>query len=348
MSAPQGVHLVGSVPLADEVKVFRTLGGTLGQHLRRIPDGETGDRQQWVQFQLLRLGSREEFETVTQEIPGMGELPPTLKLRPGISAQEVEFGDLGYAEIARRSYQAFQAARDAGEIPAGVRFQVSLPTPLANATAWLQFNDEFPALNARYEQTMLRELEAIQDAIPHDDLAIQWDVCFELCMFEGWMPMPAEVTRQSILEHLTRISDAVADDAELGYHFCFGDFRHEHMGQPDDLGRVVELAAGFLPRVSRPVNFVHLPVPIDRDDDAYFAPARDLPLAPDTELYVGLVHFRDGAAGAERRITAAGKVFDSFGVATECGLGRRPAGRGGGSDLGELLELHARLARPVR
>ncbi|MGH8733136.1 MAG: hypothetical protein ACREVB_05590 [Burkholderiales bacterium] len=37
-----GVHLIGSVPLADTEQVFRTVAGALGPHLRRLPDGETG------------------------------------------------------------------------------------------------------------------------------------------------------------------------------------------------------------------------------------------------------------------------------------------------------------------
>src|SRR5688500_16842465 len=48
---PRGVHLVGSVPLADEAEVFRTVGSILGEHARRIPDGETGVRTNWIGWQ---------------------------------------------------------------------------------------------------------------------------------------------------------------------------------------------------------------------------------------------------------------------------------------------------------
>ncbi len=41
---PRGVHLVGSVPLGDAEDVFRTANAILGGRLRRIPDGETGER----------------------------------------------------------------------------------------------------------------------------------------------------------------------------------------------------------------------------------------------------------------------------------------------------------------
>jgi hypothetical protein len=110
----------------------------------------------------------------------------------------------------------------------------------------------------------------------------------------------------------------------------------------------MELANDTLPRIRRPIQFIHIPVPIERDDDAYFAPLHDLRLPDGTELYLGLAHFRDGRDGAQRRITAAARVVPDFGVATECGWGRRPEGRGGGSDLDQLVDLHRELAEPVR
>ncbi len=45
------VHLIGSVPLADSETVFRTVAAALGPYLRRVPDGETGERRRWIYFQ---------------------------------------------------------------------------------------------------------------------------------------------------------------------------------------------------------------------------------------------------------------------------------------------------------
>ncbi|MBV9195859.1 MAG: hypothetical protein JO168_17110 [Solirubrobacterales bacterium] len=345
---PRGVHLVGSVPLGSADEVFKTVARHLGHHVRRIPDGETGDRQQWVQFQLGVLGSRPEFELIENPAPGWENLPPTLKLREGVSPDDVDFSGLGYARVASESHARFAWLQDEGTIPAGVRFQVSMPTPPANATAWMQFDPQFPMLFERYTQAMLDELDALLAAIPHEHLAIQWDVCFEVLMFEGWMPMPAGVDRQAIADHLVRISNVVPPAVELGYHFCFGDFGHVHMREPEDTGRVVELIGSFIGRVSRPVHWVHIPVPIERDDPAYFEPLRQLELPDDTELYLGLVHYRDGVEGARRRIATARRYVPAFGVATECGMGRRPPERGGAEDtLARLLDIHAGVAEPV-
>src|SRR5439155_15999924 len=42
------VHLVGSVPLKDARDVFETVSAALGDRLKRIPDGETGERSDWI------------------------------------------------------------------------------------------------------------------------------------------------------------------------------------------------------------------------------------------------------------------------------------------------------------
>jgi hypothetical protein len=47
-----GAHLVGSVPLASAETVFETVAEQLGDRLRRLPDGETGPRSDWIVWQL--------------------------------------------------------------------------------------------------------------------------------------------------------------------------------------------------------------------------------------------------------------------------------------------------------
>ena len=45
---PRDVHLVGSVPPADARTVFASVSAALGSRLKRIPDGETGARADWI------------------------------------------------------------------------------------------------------------------------------------------------------------------------------------------------------------------------------------------------------------------------------------------------------------
>ena len=59
---PVGVHLVGSVPLGGAEEVFRRVAAVLGDRLRRIPDGETGPRSDWIGWQYPVFSSQPQFE----------------------------------------------------------------------------------------------------------------------------------------------------------------------------------------------------------------------------------------------------------------------------------------------
>ncbi|HKA51228.1 MAG TPA: hypothetical protein VKK19_16720 [Candidatus Dormibacteraeota bacterium] len=100
--------------------------------------------------------------------------------------------------------------------------------------------------------------------------------------------------------------------------------RGRHFKQPADTGRLVEVANAVSAGVKRSIEWVHMPVPINRTDEAYFRHLAGLRLRPETELFLGLVHHKDRLDGTQRRIAAAVKVAQGFGVATECGMGRRP------------------------
>jgi hypothetical protein len=42
------VYLVGSVPMANSEQVFEAVSSALGRRIKRIPDGETGERGDWI------------------------------------------------------------------------------------------------------------------------------------------------------------------------------------------------------------------------------------------------------------------------------------------------------------
>ena len=55
-------------------------------------------------------------------------------------------------------------------------------------------------------------------------------------------------------------------------------------------------------------------------------------------VYLGLVHLGDGLEGTRRRLRAASNFVTDFGIATECGFGRRPV-----EQIVPLLQLHANV-----
>jgi hypothetical protein len=338
MPEPRGVLLVGSVPLSNSEAVFRTASSILGGRLRRIPDGETGERSDWIVWQFPVFSRAAELEVVPPG-PELYRPLPRVQLRRGASVDSLHFDKLGYADAAAASYATFTRLRGAGVIPSDVRFQVCLPTPLAPISAFVVDHDQ-AAIEAVYEAAMLAELDRILNTIPHPDLALQRDTAVEFGIYEGRFPSWFGEARIGIVERLLRLGAQVPSDVELGYHLCYGDAKHRHFKEPDDTAKLVDIANALTAGVGRPLQWIHMPVPRSRDDDAYFAPLRELRIDDETELYLGLVHNTDGVEGTRRRIQTAQKVREHFGVATECGMGRRSP-----ETIPGLLRIHAALSR---
>jgi hypothetical protein len=337
---PRGVHLVGSVPLASAEEVFRTASAILGPRLRRVSDGETGDRTRWIHWQSSVFTRHPAFEPAEPAASGYSA-GASVRLRRDAAAAGLAFGPLGYAEVARASWACLSRLERAGEVSAGLRFQVSLPTALAPVT-WFVDPRDHAAVEPAYEAAMIAEADAIAAVVPRERLAIQWDVAVEVALLEGLRPAHFTDVAGGIVERLVRLGNAIPAGVELGYHLCYGDADHRHFREPEDLSKLVRLANGIAAGLMRPLDWIHVPVPRDRADAAYFAPLAALRLPPPARLHLGLVHRSDGAAGAWRRIRAARAFVRDFGVGTECGLGRRPP-----ETIPDLLKLHAEIADPV-
>ncbi|PQZ92123.1 hypothetical protein CQ018_11375 [Arthrobacter sp. MYb227] len=357
----RGAHLVGSINQPQASDTLRIVAENLGADLARIPDGEVGERFHWILFQGTR------FEAV----PGLERLPidpiiaagfdiRPLRLDGSVAADELEFGPLGYAQAAVASYNEFAALRDAGSIALGTRFQVSVPTALAPLSAFV-LGDYQSAIYPAYTAAMRREITEIMAGIPAADLAIQIDLATEFSYIEqvtlrgkkpfAWFVPGAaegvEVPTFEIIDACTSLAAELAHSipagVQLGFHLCYGDIAEKHFVEPVDTTNLVAVANALCAKVSRQVEFLHLPVPIERNDAPYFAPLEELKLHPETVLFLGLVHHEDGLEGASGRIAAASPALEragvsGFGIGTECGFGRGPAER-----TAPLLQLHAQI-----
>ena len=334
-----GVHLVGSVPLGSAEEVFRHVAKTLGDRLRRMPDGETGPRSDWILWQYPVFSSAPQF-VVGPPGDATYRTLPRLRLRAGESVEAVTLDSLGYAEAAIASYRLFARLKRDGAIPPHCRFQVCLPTPLAPVSAFIDPEHQ-GQLESVYEAKMFDELAQILAAVPHEQLAIQWDARVEFAMLEGATPAWFADVRGGILERFLRLSRHVPADVELGFHLCYGDDTHGHFAELESSLKLVEVANAVAASLSRPLNWIHMPAPTGNTDE-YFKPLASLRLQPETELYLGLLHLDDGADAARQRVAAAQRHVRGFGAATDCGWGR------GGSDaVEELLELHRSVSRPL-
>jgi hypothetical protein len=339
------VHFVGSIPLPDAEAVFRTLAEAAGPYLLRLPDGETGIRKTWIRFLQTVLAENPAIEVATDVPPFkftqwdgkvLREIP-RLRIKLGAKPDPNTF-KTGYAEMAIASWSLFERLEKAGVIPANVKFQVSLPTPIAPTYNNMVPSDR-PALLPALTMHLIGEVERIAAAIPNDRLAVQWDVCQEVLAWEGYYEAGPVDFRNETIGVLTEIGDAVPAAIELGYHLCYGSPADEHCVQPKDMAIMVEMTNAVARGVERPIQFFHMPVPKSRTDDGYFAPLENLRLPAETELYLGLIH-HDDAQGDAARLAAARRHGRVDGIATGCGMARGDPAR-----LPSLLAAHVRAAQ---
>jgi hypothetical protein len=339
------VHLVGSVPLASAREVFTDVSAALGDRLKRIPDGETGDRSDWITWLEPAFADNPALEKSDElfRIHATGTARIRYRLKPGKTAADVRFDNLFYADIAAQSYAEFAALKQAGKIPPGVRFQIDLVP--AHSVIWLFLQDDLhQPLDPVFNEALKREIDKIAARLPHDQIAIQFDVASAVfARLQRNEPNAYGKNRDEMLASfskiLTDLANHVPADIELMFHFCYGDSNHKHVIEPIDMGDMVDVANRLSADIKRPIQLIHMPVPRDRADHAYFAPLANLKLKPGTELSLGLVHYTDGVAGTRKRLATAERYVQAFSIATECGFGRRDP-----ATIPELLRIHAEIA----
>lgn len=342
---PHDVYLVGSVPMASAEQVFEAVSAALGPRIRRIPDGETGKRGDWITWLEPVFAASPALEKSGEffRVHATGTGRERYRLKPGRKPEDVHFENLHYADFANSSYAAFKRLKAAGKISQGTKFQIDLVP--AHSVIWLYLVDALHApVDPIYNEAVKREIDKIAATLPHDEIAIQFDVASAVfARLERSQSSSYGRTKEEMQETFSNIlidlGNRVPAGIDLMFHLCYGDSNHKHVVEPTDTGDMVEFANRVCRQIRRPVQLIHMPVPRNRADDAYFEPLRGLKLRPETQLCLGLVHHTDGLEGTKKRLAAARKYVKDFAVGTECGFGRRDP-----KTIPELLRIHAQVA----
>jgi hypothetical protein len=350
---PSSVHFNGSVNLPDAETVMREISSRIPTGVRRMTDGETGDRNYWIHFQIQKFLAMPELESVSsgqayETDDASAPVMPQLRLADGVSPDDVNWPDLGYADAYAESFAVFDALQQDGTIPGGVRFQMQYPTPIAPLAGTI-VPEDLLRLAPSYEAALLADLDKALATVPHDRLAIQWDVAVEFGMLEGaFGPPGAAPPVEAVAESLARAADHVPADMPVGMHLCYGDYGHQHFKQPESLELQVRLVNAVVNATKRTVNWFSFTVPQGRSDEGYFAPLRGLQAGPETELYFALVPYYPGdqAPGTtaeqvrliDESLAQSSAGAREWGICTECGMGRVAS-----EDVPTLLDLHSEL-----
>jgi hypothetical protein len=353
--APLELLFTGSVPLQPAAAVFEALQDHCGERLTRMPDGE---QLNWVFGAWSVLTQHPAIDVQEGELMTTADTPfgrlraPRFVIREGTDPEEICIERFGLADAIGESYRQLSELKARGVVAAPVRLQATLAGPGTSGG---------PLTPCTWEQTvaivnppLIAEAEAFADVVPVDELAVQIDIAAEIEL-EEWRRNPDgfEVpfarehndawvgwTLEKLMQASAEIANRVPDGAELGFHLC-GLWHIDPRGG-QDLQVHVDAANVLTEQVERRIDYIHMPVLPEHGPDDY-AKLADLRLAPETKLFLGLIHHEDGIEGAKRRIDMTGAVVEDFGVGHFCGL--RDLNQVGDRHLRELLELHGQVAR---
>ena len=323
--ADQGFYLTGSINVPSVAQAFELVGKRLQPGVSRVPDGEPGDRANWVLTQKDLFLANSTLDVVDGRA----------RVRPGV---EVEFGDVDYHSVAASSYQHFVEARRSGVLAPDTRFLVSIPTPFNAVNSFVHLDSQVEVARA-YENRLRESVIELQRLINPGDLAVQFDLPTELATVEGWFDNPYP-DHEAIYAETARLTEWLDDATELTFHLCYGDSKFgasPFMGDPPnaeaaerggrhilprDAGAVVAVANGLSRHVSRRIDAIQAATVAAWNRRAHWRPLADLAVEDSTEFFLGLLHAEDGAAGVRHRAGLAAEFLPSFGLSTECGLGR--------------------------
>ena len=354
MTAGRGdVLLVGSLPFGTAEEAMRACATGLGRHAAGFPDGEVGPRSTWIGFLIgAALIDHPQLEP-TAPLPTELHQPRTeeekarlrrsgvvtFRVKPG---ERLRFDDLHYGRFAVESYATLGRLREEGVAPREVRFQVCLPAPNSVVMSFFADPAQWSEARRAYLERMEREVAVMLEAIPPADLTVQWDVCFEIMdlstgeeerYYAFWPPASLGERFEQHAQTLGELAGMVPAEAHLGFHWCYGTWGGWPMTAMEDLAVCVRMSNEAVRRSPRRVDYVHMPVIREPEDD-FFAPLRDLAIGS-ARVFLGLVHHTDGVEGFRRRTGLARHHLDSFGISSVCGYGRvDPA------ELPRILAVH--------
>jgi hypothetical protein len=340
--------LVGSLPAGSAEEALRAGGELFGDLVFALPDGETGPRAAWVGYERERLvRPNPDVETVAETasptgIPRHAYETPVFRIREGVD--ELRWDTWPRIDDAIASYRLFADLRHQGAIPEHLRFQVCLPFPSSALNGFkANFVADYPIAERAFEDLVGRELKRLTDAIPAAELALQWDVCYEVLDLEDVVAWTPDGAWERFAEPVARLTSQIPEEVLVGYHLCYGTFPEWPMYEARDMGLIVRMANHAVAHSGRRVDWVHLAGPryLRSEDDGFFRPLAELEPG-DARVFLGIVLPIDGVAGLRRRHATASRHLSDFGVAMYCGFGRQP-----GENPAETMREHRRVVTEV-
>jgi hypothetical protein len=250
-------HLVGSVPAPDGDAAMAMASELLGNRLRWLPDGETGDRFHWVVGIIEKLRAHPDLEVAKDGDWSDYDKTPRFRIRKGHTLRAASL-DFGHVAAFEESYPIFQRRKAESGDPT-LTFQAGIPGDLDMAAFVLGPGGALRHRRPFHEATV-EEVRRIH-AIGGDDVVFQIEVPLEL-VFVARAPKPL---RALVAKLMGRIIAKIAADApagtRFGVHLCLGDMNHKSLVDMRDMSPVVALANAIVASwpAGRQLEFMHAP-----------------------------------------------------------------------------------------
>ena len=225
-------------------------------------------------------------------------------------------------KVVASAFTTFTTLQDDGLLPENARYQVNLAMPEAATAA-----------------EMRAAVQRLTQIVPGERLAIVLEIDIPDLAHRCAAFTPAETTNALALRAavigggLAQLPVAAEASVRLS---CLSGAQYKITLA--DAALMTGLANAISAATARPLDLVHIPVPLKHEDDGFFRPLASLDLPRETSVALGLIHLSDGVPGALRRIDLAKPHLASFALAARSGFGeRRP------DEVPGALDLHAQL-----
>lgn len=321
------VHLVGTIPGADAEDALRLVQDTVGDRVTDwVPDGETGNRENWIGRIVESLKQHRDLELVSEGDWSDYDETPVFKVKKGHRFRAVE---LDYYDSFAESWPEFQKARAELGRP-DLLFQVGIPGPIDIAFASFGFS-----LRGSLEATRPFEDATVVDVwriheVAGDEVVFQLEIPIELEMAAR---VPSRL-RGTVIpwlgRQILRLIERSPEGSRWGIHLCVGDMNNKSYSHLSDATPAVLLSNALVEQfpAGRRLEFVHMPfahgdVP-PSTDEAFYTPLDDLRLPDGVRFVSGFVHEeQDVETQRQVRRLIEDRLGHPADVAAACGLGRR-------------------------
>jgi hypothetical protein len=301
----------------------------LGQDLDALPDGETGERRNWVISMIERFRDHPDLRLAKQGDWSDYDKTPRFALRPGHRLYGAAL-DLGISAAARAAMPEFYTLRATMDQTSQgrPRFQIGIPGDLD--LALFTFGPSGPVRHLRPFTEALAIVMHQTSKLYGDDVLFQIEVPVELVLLARAPSRLRPALAGLLARRIAALAQGAPEGARFGIHLCLGDMNHQALGRISDASPLVLLANAVVNRwpAQRPLEYVHAPLAAadnpPSEQGAFYAPLAELELGPQVRFIAGFAHEdQDVATQFWIRDMIEGAVGHPVDISTSCGLGRR-------------------------